>query len=932
MGVVQTATYAPANSSTARTRHYIETNYSVDMDNRVIVVASAYPTAAGWDSSWRALTYTEQDGHFIGVFVPDGVVFQGIASFHLDLTASSRVCHMWMVEHTDCENIIDYFSTGHSGSRMVTFPTRGYMVGGFHFGGGEVLYTSNFQGLYVSHRATNVNASGDYHFSSDFGHRGVDGYQSVYIDAYNLSPYAGYTSTWAFFSRDATPPTTPYSLTVTSKTATSVSVSWGASSDNESLAGYGVYVNGSRVATTESRYYTATDLAPNRSHTIEVDAYDYEGNRSSRASLTVHLDATPPSQPGRLRLTGMSATSATVAWDAASDAGGVTGYGVFLDGARLGSDQAARSRTLTGLSLGRQYTVDVDATDASGNRSTKATLTFTVVPDIAAPTSPPGLKITSTGAGSFAIAWQPASDDNAVAGYGTYLNGTKHGGDIDALTKSFTGLTAGATYTVAVDAVDLHGNRSIKAQRSVEASPDTAPPTAPGDLRTVSVSGVSIALAWDASSDNIDVAGYGVWLDDVKQADIPGLYYRFNGLAEGTTYTFAVDAYDAAGNRSPKAELSVLAERETVPPTEPAFVAQTESTHSSVTISWEESTDNDQVIGYDVLVNGVRRGHTAQTTFVIGDLAADTTYLVAVRAVDRSGNTSQLVEIDALTDPPPYMPVASPVYLLGSWVGNVVDEDGVTWTVEDEDGWSSSPPVRPVGGDNDGDDGGFAGSGLYGPRVITLTGVAVARSHESMLAAKQRLAGLLHPRQSAELRVIEQVLTRRAQVRLSDQVEVADIGTHAFRWSMVLTAADPRRYGPPITSEESGEAPNAVEVSVTVDGDWPEGIPVVATIRNQIRAPKLLHVESGVEVAFNDNVELSAGQHVMVDLLGRDVIVHNPQLPAGQQTVAGARSLVASSTWFQLQPGPNTIRLTGLPHSTDPAPVTLAIETADAWI
>ena len=67
---------------------------------------------------------------------------------------------------------------------------------------------------------------------------------------------------------------------------------------------------------------------------------------------------------------------------------------------------------------------------------------------------------------------------------------------------------------------------------------------------------IDVTLGWDASNDPAP-AGYGVHWDTVNQipfnntADVStGTQHTITGLAENTTYYFAVDAYDAEGNRS----------------------------------------------------------------------------------------------------------------------------------------------------------------------------------------------------------------------------------------------------------------------------------------------------------------------------------------------------------------------------------------------
>ena len=66
----------------------------------------------------------------------------------------------------------------------------------------------------------------------------------------------------------------------------------------------------------------------------------------------------------------------------------------------------------------------------------------------------------------------------------------------------------------------------------------------------------SISVAWNPSTDNVGVAGYGVYKGTVHLTNTTSRAVRYVNLTCGTTYTLAVDAYDAAGNRSGKATLT----------------------------------------------------------------------------------------------------------------------------------------------------------------------------------------------------------------------------------------------------------------------------------------------------------------------------------------------------------------------------------------
>ena len=85
---------------------------------------------------------------------------------------------------------------------------------------------------------------------------------------------------------------------------------------------------------------------------------------------------------------------------------------------------------------------------------------------------------------------------------------------------------------------------------------DTTPPTAPGTPTASEVTSSSAKLAWGAASDGTGVTGYDVVrVGDGTESPVTsttGTSATVTGLAPATSYTFAVYARDAAGNRSPR--------------------------------------------------------------------------------------------------------------------------------------------------------------------------------------------------------------------------------------------------------------------------------------------------------------------------------------------------------------------------------------------
>ncbi|WP_328557858.1 glycoside hydrolase family 6 protein [Streptomyces sp. NBC_00358] len=79
---------------------------------------------------------------------------------------------------------------------------------------------------------------------------------------------------------------------------------------------------------------------------------------------------------------------------------------------------------------------------------------------------------------------------------------------------------------------------------------DTQAPTVPSGLTVSSTASDSVALTWNASTDDTAVTGYDVYRDGTKVAGATSTSYTDKGLSASTTYKYTVSAKDAAGNAS----------------------------------------------------------------------------------------------------------------------------------------------------------------------------------------------------------------------------------------------------------------------------------------------------------------------------------------------------------------------------------------------
>ncbi|WP_454044311.1 glycoside hydrolase family 6 protein [Cellulosimicrobium sp. Marseille-Q8652] len=185
---------------------------------------------------------------------------------------------------------------------------------------------------------------------------------------------------------DTTPPTVPAGLVAGATTATSASVSWTASTDDSGVTAYTVLVDGAPVGTTSSTSYTVTGLAADTTYAVTVRARDAAGNVSAAsAPLSVTTDegsgpggdTQAPTAPAGLRVSGVTTSSVSLAWNASSDDTGVTGYRVYRGGTAV-AEVAGTSFTDTGLAAGTAHVYAVRAFDAAGNVSaTSGTVTGT---------------------------------------------------------------------------------------------------------------------------------------------------------------------------------------------------------------------------------------------------------------------------------------------------------------------------------------------------------------------------------------------------------------------------------------------------------------------------------------------------------------------------------------------------------------------------
>jgi fibronectin type 3 domain-containing protein len=184
---------------------------------------------------------------------------------------------------------------------------------------------------------------------------------------------------------------------------------------------------------------------------------------------------------------------------------------------------------------------------------------------------------------------------------------------------------------------------------AIVSPPDTIAPTSPTNLTGVSPTTTTTTLTWNAATDNVGVAGYLVFRNGVQIAATAELYYQDSGLTTAITYSYAVVAFDLAGNTS-HAETVEVTTLDTTPPSTPAHLVTAVVSGQQINLTWSPSTDLEAVAGYNVFRGTTAAGliqvgqayATTSPSFISYPLTPGTTYYFGVEAVDTSGNISPM--------------------------------------------------------------------------------------------------------------------------------------------------------------------------------------------------------------------------------------------------------------------------------------------------
>ena len=279
-------------------------------------------------------------------------------------------------------------------------------------------------------------------------------------------------------------------------------------------------------------------------------------------------DVIAPSVPGNLR-SSTDTSGLKLSWNAATDNAGTVRYEVLRDDRVIATTNSLSYIDTTGAVPSHYW---VRAIDGEGNRSATSNKVSVLPADSVAPTA--SITSPSNGASVYGpvTVTVTASDDRGVGSVDLLVDGATVATSTTAPYTFTWSATATGNHTLQAVARDTSGNTGTSAPVTVTVPADTTAPTAPGAPASTGVSTTSATLNWAAATDDRGVTGYQVLRDGVQVGQTSALNWTDSGLTPGATYTYTIQAVDAAGNVGPaSAPVSVTTLTEVAPIFSDAF-------------------------------------------------------------------------------------------------------------------------------------------------------------------------------------------------------------------------------------------------------------------------------------------------------------------------------------------------------------------------
>ena len=190
-------------------------------------------------------------------------------------------------------------------------------------------------------------------------------------------------------------------------------------------------------------------------------------------------------------------------------------------------------------------------------------------------------------------------------------------------------------------ATRIWGGDSAQDLWGIYTSSDTEAPTAPTNVVASNQTITTFDLAWTASTDNVAVTGYNIYIDGTLTYQTANTTYQVTGLSPNTSYAIQIEAKDLINNKSAKSTvLNVSTTTDSNAPSVPTNLMASNISGTTFNLTWTASTDDAAVTGYDIFIDGTYNSSSTAAVKTISGLSETTTYAVTVLAKDAADNKS----------------------------------------------------------------------------------------------------------------------------------------------------------------------------------------------------------------------------------------------------------------------------------------------------
>ena len=433
---------------------------------------------------------------------------------------------------------------------------------------------------------------------------------------------------------DMEAPTAPANLTAEAVSTNQINLSWLPSNDNLGVKGYRIYRNEIEVVSVghDANNYSDMGLLESTSYIYYVKAIDESGNLSEASNIVAVK------------------TKGSGILNPAADA--------HIDSSNINSNYGSSNtiEVYKDATMEKRGLIRFDMSGIDGNNVSSAVLS---------------LKKYYWGNTVEVVAIYPLSDDDWTEGGVKWSNQPGMGDTL--LATSISGSVVNFDITNYVNErlksdklVSLgivinggsgrasfysrnHGTASSRpvltlSDITTEPERDIEPPSVPGGLKAVPVSGTQITLNWNESTDNVGVTGYNIYRNNQVIGVVTSPSYNDINLSEAVTYSYYITALDGAGNMS-GASSSVSISIDKTPPTVIATV------YGKPLVSGIIFEDYEQPV-FNIMINDSNSGvaqsqitidgspYTQGTRLDLPGLQGE--HIIQVVATDKAGNSTNV--------------------------------------------------------------------------------------------------------------------------------------------------------------------------------------------------------------------------------------------------------------------------------------------------